>query len=670
MNINIAKRKEILEKKVLLANVSNTLKSEFIGIDEVIDNIIDSFEPWYIFPECVVKPIIVNMWGMTGTGKTSLIKRLIEILNLESIYTHIDVGEFNDQYRATLKNYISDDIFIESNSMIFCFDEFQFAKTINENYREIDKQGTRMIWEFIDTGKIPNQTYRRSNHSDVSNLCMALKDCQKFNIEIKNGNVLNRKEDFLNVLEGYFINYSKRDLEEEELSLIPSNYFDDVFEIAESKFSTKKHLKDYICKLNLNDTITFLESLLCDNKISKPIDLSKSLIFIIGNLDEAYNLSDDTDPDKDADLFHQLSKKINLSTIKRALLSRFRGEQVARLGNNHIIYPAFSSDNYKQLIEIELNKSGKKFKNNFGIEIDFSSKIYDLIYKESVFPSQGARPIITSMSLLIESFFTKIMNDICLKYDAIDKILWDYHDENYFISCYNQEQFLEEFMYHVNLKVEKDRTSNDLDLNANVAVHEAGHALVHAFQTRILPKKISCVSANDYDCGKTTLDLPRNNITTKKLIKDKIMIVLGGYLAEKMIFGEDNVSTGSESDIYEASKMINKYIKCSGMGSIPAAISYPAENRNEYFAYDEKYQVEGINLLNECINNTNELLINSKKVLIELAKELSVKFTLNRDEIEVIIKKYSNEKWIAEDGFIASSEYHKFHDILFEKSIS
>ncbi len=61
-------------------------------------------------------------------------------------------------------------------------------------------------------------------------------------------------------------------------------------------------------------------------------NLLKALIFILANLDEAYHFADVITPDISADEFYNLSKSININDIKSALKSRFRNEQIARLG--------------------------------------------------------------------------------------------------------------------------------------------------------------------------------------------------------------------------------------------------------------------------------------------------------------------------------------------------
>ena len=65
--------KEINAKQILLENAGKILKGEFVGIDIVIDKVIDSLNTWFLFPELQDKPVVINLWGMTGVGKTALI---------------------------------------------------------------------------------------------------------------------------------------------------------------------------------------------------------------------------------------------------------------------------------------------------------------------------------------------------------------------------------------------------------------------------------------------------------------------------------------------------------------------------------------------------------------------------------------------------------------------
>ncbi len=76
MNITAEKKKEIVTKTKILNEVQAKLKEEFIGIDNVIDDLANSIKPYYFFSEFLKRPLLINIWGLTGTGKTSVVKHL------------------------------------------------------------------------------------------------------------------------------------------------------------------------------------------------------------------------------------------------------------------------------------------------------------------------------------------------------------------------------------------------------------------------------------------------------------------------------------------------------------------------------------------------------------------------------------------------------------------
>jgi hypothetical protein len=68
--------------------------------------------------------------------------------------------------------------------------------------------------------------------------------------------------------------------------------------------------------------------------VYEPIDCSRSLILVSGNLDEAFAMATrGAEADIDADVFAAYADKVTVVDIKAALTKRFKPEQVARFGN-------------------------------------------------------------------------------------------------------------------------------------------------------------------------------------------------------------------------------------------------------------------------------------------------------------------------------------------------
>ena len=80
---------ELLKKKnQTIDNATKILKEEFVGIDKQIDEIMYNVRTWYLYPQLQVRPLVVSVWGMSGNGKTSLIKRISQLLDIEKDFVY------------------------------------------------------------------------------------------------------------------------------------------------------------------------------------------------------------------------------------------------------------------------------------------------------------------------------------------------------------------------------------------------------------------------------------------------------------------------------------------------------------------------------------------------------------------------------------------------------
>ena len=110
--IERAERIKTLEKSLSI------LKQEFVGLDKIIDELGENISSWYITPEIITRPVIVSLWGMTGTGKSSVIKRLLELLGLERNSMTFDCGECSNDSKD-LAGMISDSFGLDKEESIF-----------------------------------------------------------------------------------------------------------------------------------------------------------------------------------------------------------------------------------------------------------------------------------------------------------------------------------------------------------------------------------------------------------------------------------------------------------------------------------------------------------------------------------------------------------------------
>jgi len=677
MKVSKEEKKEFFRRKDVLEHAKSELKKEFRGLDDIINEVIDLIEPWYLFPNGQIRPTIVNLWGMTGVGKTSLIKRMFEHLDLTDSLYKFDVGDYASQDNTKLAYSFSEKLKNREKQQIgLIFDEFQLGRTINEHGDELEKSGLRAMWDLLDSGKI---SILQSSYygAKIFQLTLKLEDCvENGNVESKNGSIIKNKEYHDKYFksteeEGDSVvekpkNKKKNEVIEDTPSedlFVPEDFYWYIRTIWDTRFITDRELKEFFKTMGHADSIDFLNDTM--KKAFKPqeFDYSTSCIFVIGNIDEAYRMANSFDPDADADRFYRHSLGITLPQIKAALKKRFRAEQIARLGNSHIIYPAFSSKVFRELITLELDKSRAKVKERFNLNLDFDNSINSIIYKEGVFPTQGARPVFTTITALVESYVGKIIKDILESENKVKSIKWRFSRGKHKIDFFDKnDSVVMSKSYPVKLKIESLRKSDGSELQASVAIHEAGHAVAAICGAKIMPTEIVSRTANISE-GHCSVELP--SIHTKEVIEKDIIISLGGYVAEKMIFGKENVSVGTSSDFERATNMALEMAKTWGMVGTPMFFGHKSSNTNTYWNSD----TESVNSMDQAAEKIiiaaeeecTRLLEENKYLLLKIGEYLSVNSRMDANKIKAFVKDFGKNIEIKE-----ASSYHSFKQLIID----
>ena len=638
----------LMNKKNVLESTKEVLKKEFVGIDSIIDDVIHSIESWYIYPQGQMRPTVINLWGMTGVGKTSLIQRMSELLDIGNKLFRFDVGDYSSgdmklksEFSTKLKNN-------ENQPVILMFDEFQLGRTISENGAEVDRNGLRALWDLLDTGKISiiNENYYTSK---IISLLIKLEYCIQNGVESSNGKITKNIKTHTGIFYNTIQKGRKTIIEEDgdgegnvDPSLfVPNEYIYYIKTLSENPYlDTDSSIKSKLMRMDGAQVIEFLNDIISRN--SKPVihDYSQSVIFIIGNLDEVYSMAGVVDPDYNADTFYAHSIKITIPRVKGALKQRFRIEQIARLGNVHIIYPAFSSDSYKKLITMELDKFKKRVKDRYDFVVEFNESVNDIIYKEGVFPTQGTRPIFTTINVLIESYISKIVSDLILENLSADKIVWNFLDNEskYEITIVEKENKLTTKTYNLNLKLDNLRKSTKDNEQAHTAVHESGHALMACMYLGMAPEEVVSKTASTSD-GYCRIKYP--DTLTADFLKRDIAVGLGGYVAEEVVFGKKLLSNGSQTDIEMVTEKAISFIKTYGMNGFPILIGIESEKMNTSHYFENKESNKQIKeILKDSLKVTRKLIKKNKTLLLKMSEYLSENSRMDKDMVLNYVSKY------------------------------
>ncbi len=194
-----------------------------------------------------------------------------------------------------------------------------------------------------------------------------------------------------------------------------------------------------------------------------------------------------------------------------------------------------------------------------------------------------------------------------------------------------------------------ERKSHLLSLKEKeiTAYHEAGHALVGSVLEYSDPvHKISIISRGRAAGYTLNLPLEDRKLQSKKEFLDDIAMSLGGYVAEKMIFGD--ITTGPSNDLQVSTALARDMVTKYGMSDDIGPIALEGQGGKALFGrgvddkdYSEKVSAhidaEVSKIMNEALARAEKVLTENRSLLDAISKRLIEVETIERDEFEKIL---------------------------------
>ena len=183
------------------------------------------------------------------------------------------------------------------------------------------------------------------------------------------------------------------------------------------------------------------------------------------------------------------------------------------------------------------------------------------------------------------------------------------------------------------------------------AYHEAGHALVALNVPKSDPLHKVTIIPRGRALG-VTMQLPeRDHLShTKLFLESRLAILFGGRIAEEIIFGPENVTTGAASDIGVATQMARGMITAYGMSDKLGRVRYQA-NEQEVFLGHAVTQTQNVSeataqiidqevrrLIDEAEGQAKRILTEHLDDLHLIAKALLEYESLSNDEISQVLR--------------------------------
>ncbi len=175
------------------------------------------------------------------------------------------------------------------------------------------------------------------------------------------------------------------------------------------------------------------------------------------------------------------------------------------------------------------------------------------------------------------------------------------------------------------------------------AYHEAGHTLLHYYLKHVDPLHKVTIIPHGQALG-ITMSLPEKDQYTiqKSYLVDRIKICMGGYAAEKIVYGE--TTTGTSNDIKQATDLAHRMVTEWGMSDLgfinlsdegePLFLGREITQHKDYSEDTaKKIDSEMRAILASCMDDTMRILTEHRDQLDKLTDALVEKETLDDKEI-------------------------------------
>jgi cell division protease FtsH len=144
-------------------------------------------------------------------------------------------------------------------------------------------------------------------------------------------------------------------------------------------------------------------------------------------------------------------------------------------------------------------------------------------------------------------------------------------------------------------------------------------------------------------------DQMESGLYSRSYLQNQMAVALGGRIAEEIIFGEEEVTTGASNDLQQVARVARQMVTRFGMSDRLGPVALGRQQGNPFMGRDimaerdfsdetaAAIDDEVRNLVDQAYRRAKDVLIKNKPVLDKIANMLVEKETVDSEELQGIL---------------------------------
>ena len=190
-------------------------------------------------------------------------------------------------------------------------------------------------------------------------------------------------------------------------------------------------------------------------------------------------------------------------------------------------------------------------------------------------------------------------------------------------------------------------TMEDTKNKKLIAYHEVGHAIIGSLlKNHDAVEKVTLIPRGG--AKGLTWFAPEEDATlvSRSQLLARIITTLGGRVAEKVIFGDQEITTGASNDLQQVTSVARQMVTRYGMSSI-GPIALEDDNNGQIFlggdneAITDRIDNEVCKIVNHCEKVATKIIFDNRVIIDFIVEQLLDVETLNGEEFRDLLQQYT-----------------------------